>query len=542
MLSSSRRRTALLVASLVAAATSSLAIGAPAAARPSSAPADVQRIVDDTGTVAISVPATWTLISTVPGVATDRTVNPTIFAAQPAGIDAFPSLSVWVEPYRADVTPTDITWCTPTSEPYAAGNFSGQRTRFTNCEGGLFYQDIVVSSGPFTATLSFAYQSQADEPTLDAIAGTLELLASEYPPPSATGPVGCFIRCHEEVAEVVATAGVSPPPPIADPAAALWPYGPFWNVPQLGSEPVRGTGCGSQGQVGDVIPDGLWAGYVTNEGTPTIGIDLLCIYAGAAAQHVIREGTATIVNNEPDYLVVNNNTRVRSAPAAPGIVLRDSSPVNGECVENLAVPHNPQPARQAWVRIDGGQVTWILWGCGFPAMPAAPPPANLPPAYPDYSDGVGSVWPYGSFRNVPQLGREPVRGSGCGASGQLGATIPDGLWAGFVTGFDPASNTLAIDVLCIFEGDTAQTVLTEGTVIELINDEPDYLVINNNRQVRPMPSGLAAIITGNIAADGQCVEGTHHSPESVDAIAARTNQQAWIRIDGGLVTWIFYGC
>ena len=66
--------------------------------------------------------------------------------------------------------------------------------------------------------------------------------------------------------------------------------------------------------------------------------------------------------------------------------------------------HNPEPARQAWVRIDGGQVTWILWGCGFPAMPDAPQPANLPPAYPDYSDGVGSVWPYGPFWNVPQLG------------------------------------------------------------------------------------------------------------------------------------------
>ncbi len=223
-------------------------------------------------------------------------------------------------------------------------------------------------------------------------------------------------------------------------------------------------------------------------------------------------------------------------------MLRDSSPANGECVENTAAAHNPNPARQAWVRIDGGRVTWILWGCGFPAMPAAEPAANLPPAYPDYSDGVGSVWPYGSFWNVPQLGLEPVRGSGCGASGQLGATIPDGLWAGFVTAFDQASNTLAIDVLCIFEGDTAQAVLTEGTVIEVITNEPDYLVVNNSRQVRVMPSGLAAIITGDVAADGQCVEGTHHSPEAVDAIAARTGEQAWIRIDGGVVTWIFYGC
>ena len=102
-------------------------------------------------------------------------------------------------------------------------------------------------------------------------------------------------------------------------------------------------------------------------------------------------------------------------------------------------------------------------------------------------------------------------------------------------------DSIGIDVLCIFAGDTAQAVLAEGTA-NIVNNEPDYLVVNNNTQVRSMPSGLAAIITGEIGADGQCVEGTHHSPETVDAIAARTSEQAWIRIDSGLVTWIFYGC
>ena len=75
-------------------------------------------------------------------------------------------------------------------------------------------------------------------------------------------------------------------------------------------------------------------------------------------------------------------------------------------------------------------------------------------------------------------------------------------------------------MLCIFDGDTAQAVLAEGTVIDIVNNEPDYLVVNNSTQVRAMPSGLAAIITGEVGADGQCVEGTHHSPEAVDAIAA----------------------
>ena len=538
-----RPTTALLASIASLAAVAVTGVTAAAAPSVSSPPAGFQRIVDDTGTIAISVPSDWGNITTAPAVAPDRTVNPIIYASRPLGNDAFPQLSVWVEPFRADATTPDIVWCQSASQPYAQGQFSGQRTWFTGCEGGLLYQDLAVGDATqqFTVTVSLAYQTADDEPTLDAIVSSLELLATEYPPPSATGPVGCFVRCHEE-AESASVGGVSPPPAVVDPNVPIWPYGPFWNVPQLGSEPVRGTGCGSQGQIGDVIPDGLWAGYVTNETTPTIGIDLLCIFFGASAQHVISEGTATIVNNEPDYLVVNNNTRVRTAPAAPGIVLRDSAPVNGECVEGAAGVHNPEPARQAWVRIDGGQVTWILWGCGFPAMSGAPQPANLPPAYPDYSDGVGSVWPYGPFWNVPQLGSEPSRGSGCGASGQLGPVIPDGLWAGFVTGYDPANNSLGIDVLCIFYGDTAQAVLAEGTVIDIVNNEPDYLVVNNSTQVRTMPSGLAAIITGQVGPDGQCIEGTHHSPEAVDAIAGRTDQQAWIRIDGGVVTWIFYGC
>ena len=151
------------------------------------------------------------------------------------------------------------------------------------------------------------------------------------------------------------------------------------------------------------------------------------------------------------------------------------------------------------------------------------------------------MWPYGTFHNVPQLGLEPARGSGCGASGQLGATIPDGLWAGFVTGYDAATNVVGIDVLCVFSGATAEAVVAEGTA-NVISDDPDFLVVNNNPQVRTMPSGLAAIIVGELTADGQCVEGTHLSPEAVDEIAARTTQQAWVRVDGGLVTWVFYGC
>jgi hypothetical protein len=323
---------------------------------------------------------------------------------------------------------------------------------------------------------------------------------------------------------------IAPPPP--------FPYLEFHAVPRLGAEPVRGTGCGSQGQIGAVIPDGLWAGYAAVAGG-VVSVDLLCVYTPEAAAGVVAAGTATIVNDDPQYLVVNNSTRVRSMPAAYGIQLGDAAlTVDGRCINGSQVyDHTAMSNRQAWVNIYGGAVTWILWGC----EPFPETPGNLPPAYPDYSDGLGRVWPYGAFEDVPQLGDEPVRGSGCSTSGQIGAVIPDGLWAGYPTAYDWSTNTIGINMLCIFYGDSAQYILAQGTA-NIVGNQPDYLIVNNNDRVRSMPSNLTAIILGQYDAAGTCVEGEHLSPESVDQFPARYGQQAWIRIDQGVVTWVFYDC
>ena len=63
---------------------------------------------------------------TVPAVAPDRTVNPNIYASPP-GNDAFPVVTVWVEPFRAGAAVQDVAWCTSTVQPYASGDFTGQR-------------------------------------------------------------------------------------------------------------------------------------------------------------------------------------------------------------------------------------------------------------------------------------------------------------------------------------------------------------------------------------------------------------------------------
>lgn len=185
---------------------------------------------------------------------------------------------------------------------------------------------------------------------------------------------------------------VPPPGPAAD--GRLWPYGEFWNVPQLGEEPVRGSGCGGSGQIGESIPDGLWAGFVFYDGLG-VHVDLLCVFAGEDAVWAREEPTAHVINDEPDYLIVNNNSYIRSLPRAENIHFRNFQvDPNGRCVEAFefdAATHADQfgpSERQAWVRVHNGEAAWVVWGCtefdtatarDVPSIAPAPPPTTPPP-------------------------------------------------------------------------------------------------------------------------------------------------------------------
>ena len=62
---------------------------------------------------------------------------------------------------------------------------------------------------------------------------------------------------------LVAAAGHSAQTPgPATVTEPVFPYAAFGDVPRLGNEPVRGTGCGADGSIGEVVPDGIWAGFV----------------------------------------------------------------------------------------------------------------------------------------------------------------------------------------------------------------------------------------------------------------------------------------
>jgi hypothetical protein len=289
-------------------------------------------------------------------------------------------------------------------------------------------------------------------------------------------------------------------------------------------------------------------------GGGVVQIDLVCVFLPELAAGILADGTATIINDDPNYLVVNNNTRLRQAPAAATMELYDyTTDANGACVAGPYIDGLDHSVFQAWVEIADGEVVTIAWDCVPLGDSAATPghgtsSGNLPPAQP--GDGIQSFWPYGEFWNVPQLGAEPVRGSGCGGSGQIGDRIPDGLWAGRV-GIDPANpGEVWVNLLCIYYGQSAQAVRDAGTA-NIVHDEPDYLIVDNNEQARVLTNHIMAIAASQADPSGRCAPaGMMLSPGPGEYLPGAagwlgvdpSGLQAWIRVDDGAATWLVYGC
>lgn len=159
-----------------------------------------------------------------------------------------------------------------------------------------------------------------------------------------------------------------------------------YDVPQLGHEPVRGSGCGGDGSIGDVIPDGYWRGYMTSLDSVrgTLHFDLVCVYF---APH---DSTIEVV---PDGYMTNNSARTRTVRIASTFFVRGtrflpdgSVPFDGEDV--------PFEGTDAWLYIESGQAQWLI------GSPLAEGPVAAPPAPPDglgrltaQPDVVGHVGP-----------------------------------------------------------------------------------------------------------------------------------------------------
>lgn len=145
------------------------------------------------------------------------------------------------------------------------------------------------------------------------------------------------------------------------PLGEFFPYPAFTEVPQLGTEPVRGSGCGGNGEIGETIPDGLWLGYLY-QSFDTIDVDLVCAYSDRTAAQLTDDGAA-VIWDRPGFVLVNNNLRTRSMLQSPSVIFRSLDDEVAPCTPSAPPADDPLAGPLSWVRIDGGVVTWALLDC-----------------------------------------------------------------------------------------------------------------------------------------------------------------------------------
>lgn len=317
---------------------------------------ELVRVVDDTGSIAVSVPVGWA-IETAPIVAADVTVPHIV--ARPDADDFLTSITLTAHVYTPDLETAVCSpwWRQGDCTPYDDGALTGYRTYSEECCGSssrwLTLTGNPASGERVTAEFVVSYDESrpVDAALFDQLATTVEVLASPYPPEW----------------EFSSTA-IAPPSDAAGPS--LWPYADFYSVPSLGTEPVLGSGCGADGTIGETIPDGLWAGALTYAADEDRwDVNLMCVYSGAAADEQLAAGGATVVAGDRDYLVVDNNPRVRSVPNNADWVTSTFADerTNDTCQlagsQGMPFDNSQIPGSQAWIRIYEGAVTWVVFGC-----------------------------------------------------------------------------------------------------------------------------------------------------------------------------------
>lgn len=341
---------------LLAACTGLAAVGGVAPAATAAPADDYVRVVDDTGSIAVSVPEDWT-VETAP-ITTEAVPVPHILA-RPGPDDYITYLSVTARVYASDLDAAVCAqwWQLDDCTPYDDGNLVGYRTYQDECCGSSTRWHTLTgnpaSGERVTATfvVTFDESRPADGDLFDQLAPTVEVLGEPYPADWETSPTALA-------------------PPSASAALTLWPYADFYAVPQLGAEPVLGSGCGADGSIGETIPDGLWAGaptYIADE--DRWDVNLMCVYTGAAADEQLASGSANVVAGDRDYLVVDNNPRLRSVPNRADQVATtfadmrtdDTCQVGGG--QGMPFENSQIPGSQAWIRIHEGAVTWVVFGC-----------------------------------------------------------------------------------------------------------------------------------------------------------------------------------
>lgn len=153
--------------------------------------------------------------------------------------------------------------------------------------------------------------------------------------------------------------------------AAPWPFGDMRSVPAMGDEPVKGSGCGLSGDLGDHLPDGWWFGTVQSLSEATLDLDLGCAYFGPAAEEFIRQCEAKyptqkfICTNYLDskFWPVNSNPKLWPVPRDKSFELNyDEKFCAYYTLEKRISDMNMS---WAWVHIENGQAIYMRQSCPF---------------------------------------------------------------------------------------------------------------------------------------------------------------------------------
>ncbi len=209
-------------------------------------------------------------------------------------------------------------------------------------------------------------------------------LSNDTLPPLQSGPFSAPPTTPApSTTDKVSTATSVPegglPPTTGRPAAGTWGGWPYYEVPQLGSESVRGTGCGSTGGIPEVIPDGVWNVLVGDGSgrndffTSThLTVDMRCIYSGVGGQQLWNAACTAApqsddcLHQSPDWYVVNANGRLRTMPVSPdlqyGVGALGPSPCASVTTDRSAADA-PWRFMDSWIVVAGGQVTAMVTAC-----------------------------------------------------------------------------------------------------------------------------------------------------------------------------------
>jgi len=242
----------------------------------------------------------------------------------------------------------------------------------------LYLYDL--TAGVLVATVDYPYFASRSISSCVSIAGDgqallASLLYEDAPASPCDATLYQTMVTTKQVRVFDATGAALAPEAViaAIPAAPAspWTFDGDWlsAVPQLGTEPVLGSGCGGNGEIGEVIPDGWWLVLVEWIDGVSMGLDLMCAYHGDAAIPFVEECAAQWPDEgcvwDTGFMPINNSDRIRPMPMSPGI-LREIEP-NGYCRDAGIADYEARYLGDVmtWVRITGGQVDYVRYYCPF---------------------------------------------------------------------------------------------------------------------------------------------------------------------------------